>query len=235
LTAWAASFAELERRQQELASSDAGTAPLPPRGLRAVGSCYVCVARGHAGRGERGDALWAGAAVVRGHRVHEIAAVSARAGAPYVPGYLALRVGHALEAAVRALEDPPDFLLVNGSGRDHPRGAGLAVHLGAVLDIPTVGVTDRCLCASGDPPGEERGARAPLTWGGETVGWWLRTRAGARPVAVHAGWRTIPDTALEIVAGCTHRARTPEPLRRARHAARMARAGLHPTAGRQPM
>src|SRR2546425_8927620 len=36
----------------------------------------------------------------------------------------------------------PDVVLVAGAGKDHPRRAGLALHLGAVLDVPTVGVTD---------------------------------------------------------------------------------------------
>jgi deoxyinosine 3'endonuclease (endonuclease V) len=43
--------------------------------------------------------------------------------------------------------------MANASGRDHPRGAGLALHLGAVLDQPSVGVTDRPLLATGQEPG----------------------------------------------------------------------------------
>ena len=34
------------------------------------------------------------------------------------------------------LAEPPDVLLLDGTGRDHPRRCGLAVHLGAVLDLP---------------------------------------------------------------------------------------------------
>jgi deoxyribonuclease V len=52
----------------------------------------------------------------------------------------------------------------------------------------------------------------------------LRTRAGARPVVVHPGWHTDLDTALAVVRASTRRARTPEPLRRARQLARYARA-----------
>jgi deoxyribonuclease V len=57
----------------------------------------------------------------------------------------------------------------------------------------------------------------------DLVGYWLRTRAGTRPLAVHAAWRTDPATASEVVlAAC--RTRTPEPLRQARRRAREARA-----------
>jgi deoxyinosine 3'endonuclease (endonuclease V) len=42
---------------------------------------------------------------------------------------------------VRALPVVPEVLVVNATGRDHPRRAGLALHLGAVLRLPTVGVT----------------------------------------------------------------------------------------------
>jgi hypothetical protein len=59
--------------------------------------------------------------------------------------------------------------------------------------------------------------------GGVFVGYWLRTRAGTRPLAVHAAWRTEPDTAAEVVLS-TSRVRTPESLREARRRAREARA-----------
>jgi deoxyribonuclease V len=52
----------------------------------------------------------------------------------------------------------------------------------------------------------------------------LRTRVGARPVVVHPGWRTDLDTAVSVLLAATRRARTPEPLRRARREARRARA-----------
>ena len=146
------------------------------------------------------------------------------AGAPYDPGRLALREGALLERAVRGLPRRPDVVLVDATGRDHPRRAGLALHLGAVLDVPTVGVTHRPLTADGTWPPPAPGAHAPLRIGDEVVGAWLRTVARARPLAVHAAWRTDPETAVAAVLAAARRVRTPEPLRRARHAARLARA-----------
>jgi deoxyribonuclease V len=137
---------------------------------------------------------------------------------------LALREGPLLEHAVRALPIAPEVLLVNATGRDHPRRAGLALHLGAVLGLPTVGVTTRPLLAEGAWPPDQRGATAPLRLGGEAVGYWVRTRAGAKPVAVHAAWQTDAQAAVQVVLAATRRARTPEPLRRARTLARTRRA-----------
>jgi deoxyribonuclease V len=183
-----------------------------------VGGVFVCFPRGESGPGQTGDQAWAAASVGE-----ETAVVHGHAGAPYEPGLLALREGALLEAAVRALPEPPDILLVDATGRDHPRRAGLTLHLGAVLDLPTVGVTHRPLVAEGDWPPNKRGARSPLLLEGELVGYWLRTRVGTRPLAVDAAWRTDPATAAEVVLS-TRRARTPEPLRRARRQAREARA-----------
>jgi deoxyribonuclease V len=183
-----------------------------------VGGVFVCFPRGDSGAGQAGDPAWAAACVGE-----ETAVVEGQAGAPYEPGLLALREGALLEAAVRALPEAPDVLLVDATGRDHGRRAGLAFHLGAVLDLPTVGVTHRPLVARGDWPPDERGARNPLLAGDEFVGFWLRTRAGTRPLAVHAAWRTDGATAAEVALS-TSRARTPEPLRRARRRAREARA-----------
>ncbi len=138
--------------------------------------------------------------------------------APYEAGYLALREGPPLERVVRALGVRPDVLLVDATGRDHPRGAGLALHLGAVLDLPTVGVTDRPLVAVPDEHGR-------LLLDGRVVGSVVRTRSDARPVFAHAAWRTDAETAGRVVlALSTGRARTPEPLRVARFLARAVRA-----------
>jgi deoxyribonuclease V len=128
-----------------------------------------------------------------------------------------------LHDALARLPTPRDVVLVDATGRDHPRGAGLALHLGAVLDVPTVGVTHRPLLARGALPPDELGASAPLTIDGAVVGEWLRTKAGARPLAVHAAWRTVPAVAVEVVRRCRDDARTPEPLRLARVAARTER------------
>jgi deoxyribonuclease V len=183
-----------------------------------VGGVFLCFARGESGPGGAGDAAWTGACIGRDTTV-----VPGQAGAPYEPGLLALREGALLEAAVRALPELPDVLLVDATGRDHPRRAGLALQLGAMLGLPTVGVTHRPLIAEGKWPADERGARSPLLHRGELVGYWLRTRVGTRPLAVHAAWRTDPDAAAEIVLSAS-RVRTPEPLRTARRRAREARA-----------
>jgi deoxyribonuclease V len=115
-------------------------------------------------------------------------------------------------------------LVVNATGRNHPRRAGLAFHLGAVLGLPTVGVTTRPLVAEGVWPVDQRAATVSLRLGGEVVGCWGRTRAGAKPVAVHAAWRTDAQAAVQVVLAATRRARSPEPLRRARTLARTRRA-----------
>jgi len=198
--------------------------PWMPREDALIAGCFVCFPRHKSGAGALGDPAWAAAALVRAGRTVVSALVEGEAGAPYEPGLLALREGPLLERAVRALGSAADVVLADATGRDHPRHAGLALHLGAVLDVPTVGVTHRPLAAAGEWPPDERGARTPLLLGGEIVGYWLRTRAGTRPLAVHGAWRTTPETAAAVVLACTGRTRTPDPLRAARTLARTARA-----------
>lgn len=222
-TVWPASPGELIAAQTALAR--AAPAPWHPPGTPlAIGACAIAFPRGLDGAGNRGDPAWASAAVyLRRHIVSE-ATVHGEAAGPYLPGLLALREGPCLEEAVRALPVAPDVLLVDATGRDHPRRAGLAVHLGAVVGLPTVGVTHRPLLARGDWPEDARGARTPLSLDESVVGAWLRTRTGARPLAVHAGWRTTLEAAIDVVLMASRGHRTPEPLRYARHLARIARA-----------
>ena len=124
---------------------------------------------------------------------------------------------------MRTLTVRPDVLLVHASGADHPRRAGLALHLGRRARDPRVGVTHRPLGAAEDWPADEAAAISPLLVDGALVGFWVRTGVGRRPLAVHAGWRTDAPTAARIVPAAA-RVRTPEPLRQASRLARTARA-----------
>jgi deoxyribonuclease V len=220
---WPSSPEDLIAAQEALRS--AAPEPWEPPGEPLnVAGCFVCFPRGETGAGAAGDPAWAAAAAVRGGRLGARAVVSGEAGAAYEPGLLALREGALLEAAVRGLRGEADVVLVDATGRDHPRRAGLALHLGAVLDLPTVGVTHRLLTAEGNWPEDKRGAIAPFQLDGETLGYWLRTKEGTRPLAIHAAWRTTPETAVDVVQESAGRTRTPQPLREARRLARTARA-----------
>lgn len=195
----------------------------PASGGPRVGGCWVCFPRGLSGRGCTGDVAWAAAVVMRRGVVLDREVRRGVAGASYSPGLLALRIGRLMDATVRALSTSPDVLLLDATATDHPRGAGLALHLGAELGLPTVGITHRPLLAQGEWPEDDRGDISPLRLGDTVVGCWMRTRPGAHPLVVHPGWRVDLATAVEVVAGATGRHRTPEPLRRARCLARSAR------------
>lgn len=215
-------FEALELRQHHIASLAPPHWRLGPEPL-VVAGVFVAFARGEQGPGHAGDRAVVGAAATRDTTPVASTVVDGRAPAPYRPGLLAAREGALLEAAIRALQDDGvqlDVALVDATGRDHPRRAGLAVHLGEVLQLPTVGVTHRPLLAEGPEPADEAGAWTELVLDGEVVGRWVRTRAGVRPVAVHSAWRTDPATAMDVVRRVTAAARTPEPLRLARMAAR---------------
>jgi deoxyribonuclease V len=210
-------------------------AVLAALGPAPAGGRVLCLLRsrgaGAPGRGRAGERGWAAAVLMRTDRLIQSAVAAGVAGGPYEPGLLALREGPLLEAAVRALAEPLGLLIVHAAGRDHPRAAGLALQLGAVLDLPSIGVTDRPLQATGAEPGPERGGTSRLLRNGVEAAGMLRTRAGARPLVVHPGWRTDLDTAISVALESTRRVRTPEPLGRARSLASQARtaaeAGLH--------
>jgi deoxyribonuclease V len=188
-----------------------------------IAGCWVCFPRGVTGPGTDHDPAWCAAVIMSGGQVIEQQMISGRARAAYVPGLMALRIGPLMEQTVRRLSRLPDVVLLDATARDHPRGAGLALHLGAELEMPTIGVTHRPLLASGDWPADQRGATSPLRIGDSIVGCWLRPQAGVRPLAVHPGWRVDLATAVEVVTFLTRRRRTPEPLRRARQLARRTR------------
>jgi deoxyribonuclease V len=229
---WPATAGELVELQLELGREAGLVVAAGPWELLSeplVGGCFVAFARGEAGPGKPGDRAWAAAVLWRSDCPNgeplARTVVAGRVPAAYAPGLLALREGPVLGAAVAALELRPDVLLVDATGLDHPRRAGLAVHLGATADVPTVGVTHRPLVATGDPPKLQRGLVAPVHVDGDCVGYWTCTRDGARAVVAHAAWRTTPETAAQtVLAASMSAARTPIPLQEARRVARERRA-----------
>jgi deoxyribonuclease V len=82
---------------------------------------------------------------------------------PYMPSYLSFRELSSLAPLVRS--SPDTLFLVDGQGVLHPRGLGIASHLGVMMDVPTVGAAKSILVgtlAKGDPrsilyKGRERG------------------------------------------------------------------------------
>ncbi|TDD29314.1 endonuclease V [Kribbella turkmenica] len=218
---WPATEAHLVSSQRNLAR--ARPPQWTPEGQYLVGGAWICFPRGLSGKGSAGDRAWAAAVVMDRGGVVGRCLVPGQASAPYVPGLLALRLGPLLADVVRRLAPQPDVLLLDGTGRDHPRRAGLALQLGAVLELPTVGVTHRPLTASGDWPADVLGAASPLFIGPDQVATWLRTKQGTHPLVVHPGWRTDLASAVAVATRSLAGHRTPEPLRRARQAARLLR------------
>ncbi|MBI4795544.1 MAG: endonuclease V [Deltaproteobacteria bacterium] len=145
----------------------------------------------------------------------EEAGVSGVCPFPYRTGLLSFREAPILTEAFKQLRQRPDVLLVDGQGIAHPRGLGLATHLGLVLEIPTIGVAKSRLVGVGEEPGEDAGAASPLIWQGKVVGMILRTQKGRKPFYLSPGHRITLEESREIVLGCVRRYRCPLPLRQA--------------------
>jgi deoxyribonuclease V len=205
--------------QQSMRARIEGTDRLGP--LRRVGGADVAYARS-------GSHLVAAVVVLDAATLEEVdrAIVQAPAPFPYLPGYLTFREAPSVVEAFAALTHRPDLLLADAHGLAHPRGFGLACHLGLALDVPTIGVAKTVLVGAPREPGNRRGDIAPLLHEGEIVGAALRTRPGVAPVYVSIGHRVSLKTALARTLALAPRYRLPEPARRAHAAATAARALL---------
>jgi deoxyribonuclease V len=220
---WPDSHRDLERLQRKLARRADEGAPWVWTGAEppALGGVFVSLPTGK--NEDLRDLAWAAAIVMEGSSVVATATATRRLERAYQPGYLALAIGPVLEDIVRALSHRPDIIVVNAAGRDHPRGAGLAIQLGAALEIPTVGVTERPLVGVSPEPGGRRGDWTPVRVDNRLVGFRVRTLSRAKAITAHAAWRTTAEVSRDIVLGATARSRVPEPIQLARQLARRLR------------
>lgn len=141
---------------------------------------------------------------------------------PYVPGLLAFREGPALLAAWEKLERKPDLLMFDGQGIAHPRGVGIAAHMGLWLDLPTIGVAKSRLFGRhaevGPNPGDEAALLDPRN-PERVIGMVLRTKKRANPLYISPGHRMDVPHAADFVRRCLAGYRLPEPTRWAHKAA----------------
>ena len=152
--------------------------------------------------GERGT----GAYVLWDLEREEIAwttTVTQKVAFPYITGYLAFRelpILLALMEAAHSARQEGDVVIVDGSGILHPRGVGIACHLGVLADVPTIGVSKKLLSGRVDLKDMAPQEGRPVLLGGKRRGTALRATDGSqRPIFISPGHRIGVEMAQRIV------------------------------------
>ncbi|MCK9195380.1 MAG: deoxyribonuclease V [Syntrophales bacterium] len=138
-----------------------------------------------------------------------------RASFPYIPGLLSFREGPVLLKAFKNMMRVPDLIIFDGQGIAHPRGVGLAAHMGLFLDIPAIGCAKSRLCGEHREPGPLPGDHEDLLYQEQVIGSVLRTKARVRPVFVSPGHLISLERSREVTLKCCRGYRLPEPIRQA--------------------
>jgi len=134
---------------------------------------------------------------------------------PYIPGLLSFREGPTI---LKALSKSPevDLIFFDGHGIAHPRGVGIASHIGLFVKKPTIGIAKSLLYGELKDCPEEKGEMSPiLAPDGRLLGYAVRTRMGVKPIFVSPGNRITPESAVDLVLRTTGKYRIPEPTRQA--------------------
>ncbi len=124
---------------------------------------------------------------------------------PFQAGFSAYREMPGLIEAYNQLSIEPEVLFVEGEGVAHPRGLGIASHIGVILNVPTIGVADRLHC------GQMNEGKVMVL--GEVRGFEVVTREHAKPVYVSPGHMVGLESALKLVREMIrHPHKMPEPI-----------------------
>lgn len=135
---------------------------------------------------------------------------------PYISGFLAFRelpVLIRLIAQARSADKLGDVILVDGSGIVHPRGVGIASHLGVLCGVPTVGVTKTLLCGTLEPEAQHPWITHWICRGSEKVGFAFRPSARSKDLLYVSPGHLVDLSACQAVVEPLRRGRRlPEPL-----------------------
>ena len=125
---------------------------------------------------------------------------------PYISGFLGFRESDAVISVLRKLNSDFDVLMVNGHGIMHPRGFGLASHVGLLMDVPTIGVAKRLI--KGNYKYTDINSLKTVEFMNKSVG------ACDRQKCISIGHKISLKTAVNIVIE-TSIFKIPEPIRQA--------------------
>ncbi|MEO0258516.1 MAG: deoxyribonuclease V [candidate division WOR-3 bacterium] len=132
---------------------------------------------------------------------------------PYIPGFLSFREGPSILEAWKKLKFKPDLLIFDGQGIAHPRGFGIASHVGLVLNVPSIGCAKSLLVGEYKEPSKKKGSFEYIVFKGQKVGAVVRTKDNVKPVFVSPGHRISLETSINIVLKTATNYRIPEPVR----------------------
>ena len=135
---------------------------------------------------------------------------------PYIPGLLAFREAPILLKAFEKLKKEPDLIIFDGQGIAHPRGMGIASHLGIILNKPTIGCAKSRLFGTYNEPGKNEGDFSYLYSPQEAdkvIGAVVRTKSNTKPVFVSIGHKIDLQTSIKFILECRRGYRIPEPTR----------------------
>ena len=134
---------------------------------------------------------------------------------PYIPNLLSFREGPILIKTFQKLKTKTDVMIYDGQGKTHPRGMGLASHMGLWFDLPSIGCAKTPLLDEFISPGPSRESFEWIRREGKKVGAVLRTREKVNPLFISPGHRIDLLTSIHLILENYLGFRIPEPLRKA--------------------
>ena len=161
--------------------------------------------------------IWAGVVVFSYPELHRVEEkwVQDKVSFPYIPGLLSFRELPILLRAMKKIDRDPELILCDGQGIAHPRGLGLASHLGLLVDRSSIGCAKSRLVGEFSGVGEMKGSRENLWYNGQVVGAVVRTRQGVKPLFISPGNKITLEESVKMALNCCGRYRLPEPTRQA--------------------
>lgn len=134
---------------------------------------------------------------------------------PYIPGLFSFREIPPLINAFHKLSNKPDLIVCDGHGISHPKGIGMATHLGIELDTATIGCAKKRLVGyfDKDKLNPTKGSTSNLVWNDEIVGVALRTRDNTKPMFVSIGHKIDLETSIKYIMNMCKEYRLPETTR----------------------
>lgn len=126
---------------------------------------------------------------------------------PQLPSFEGFREGRVIFDLVNMMEKP-QLMFIFGHGINHPRGFGLASHVGLALNLPTIGITRDTMCGGI----LRNGSRKLVVDDDRVIGEMVRLRPESPALCVSPGHKVTLESAVMVTKKATKNI-MPEPLK----------------------
>lgn len=132
---------------------------------------------------------------------------------PYALELSSFREGKVICKTLEKIKATPDLIMIHGDGVNSPSGIGVAVHIGIIFNIASIGCFRRFRTGERPRVARKKGSVRKIVRDKREIAAVFRSKFQVKPIYISPGYKVGLDDSVRIVQSMLRGFRMPEPIR----------------------